>query len=148
MTSLAAVARVRFMPFIIALSCPLSFFVVAWHAHCAVMRRAFQRPLLAASATRLFATVTSSAAQVPMSHFEKDQYINYKSIEDRLLVVRRRLNRPLTMSEKIVYGHLDDPETQDIRRGVSYLRLRPDRVACQDATAQVRMRVLFSGKGG
>lgn len=30
------------------------------------------------------------------------------------------------MSEKIVYGHLDDPHNQDIERGVSYLKLRPD----------------------
>lgn len=36
------------------------------------------------------------------------------------------LNRPLTLSEKILYGHLDDPHGQDITRGVSYLRLRPD----------------------
>jgi aconitate hydratase len=65
-----------------------------------------------------------------------------------------RLKRPLTLSEKVVYGHLDDPHNQDIVRGVSYLKLRPDvsvrlstplsglitvlqRVACQDATAQV-----------
>jgi aconitate hydratase len=38
-----------------------------------------------------------------------------------------------------VYGHLDDPEGQEIERGVSYLRLRPDRVAMQDATAQMAM---------
>ena len=38
----------------------------------------------------------------------------------------RSLNRPLTYSEKIVYGHLDDPQNQDIVRGVSYLKLRPD----------------------
>lgn len=37
-----------------------------------------------------------------------------------------RLNRPLTYSEKILYGHLDDPHGQDITRGVSYLKLRPD----------------------
>ena len=30
------------------------------------------------------------------------------------------------MSEKIVYGHLDDPHNRDIERGVSYLKLRPD----------------------
>ena len=48
-----------------------------------------------------------------------------------------RLNRPLTLSEKILYSHLDDPHKQDIVRGESYLRLRPDRVAMQDATAQV-----------
>jgi hypothetical protein len=37
-----------------------------------------------------------------------------------------RLNRPLTLSEKILYGHLDDPVNQDIERGKSYLKLRPD----------------------
>jgi hypothetical protein len=37
-----------------------------------------------------------------------------------------RLNRPLTLAEKIVYGHLDNPHDQDIERGVSYLKLRPD----------------------
>jgi aconitate hydratase len=41
------------------------------------------------------------------------------------------------LAEKIIYGHLDDAKNQDIKRGSSYLRLRPDRVACQDATAQV-----------
>jgi aconitase A len=44
----------------------------------------------------------------------------------------------MTLAEKIVYGHLDDAHNQDIERGKSYLKLRPDRVACQDATAQVR----------
>lgn len=37
-----------------------------------------------------------------------------------------RLRRPLTLSEKIVYGHLDDPHNQDLVRGISYLKLRPD----------------------
>jgi aconitate hydratase len=58
-------------------------------------------------------------------------------MEDKIKIVRDRLGRPLTLSEKIVYGHLDNPKEQDIVRGKSYLRLRPDRVACQDATAQV-----------
>ena len=55
-----------------------------------------------------------------------------------------RLNRPLTLSEKILYGHLDQPKTQEIERGVSYLRLRPDRVAMQDATAQMAMLQFIS----
>ncbi|KAG5461486.1 MAG: aconitate hydratase, partial [Olpidium bornovanus] len=83
------------------------------------------------------AASTFAAQKVPMSNFEKDKMINYQRIEDSLKVVRKRLNRPLTLSEKIVYGHLDDPAEQDIKRGTSYLKLRPDRVACQDATAQV-----------
>lgn len=47
------------------------------------------------------------------------------------------LNSKLTFAEKILYSHLDNPEEQDIERGKSYLRIRPDRVAFQDATAQV-----------
>lgn len=54
------------------------------------------------------------------------------------------MKRPLTLSEKILYGHLDQPKTQDIERGVSYLRLRPDRVAMQDATAQMAMLQFMS----
>ena len=45
---------------------------------------------------------------------------------------------------QVVYGHLDDPEGQDIQRGVSYLRLRPDRVAMQDATAQMAVLQFIS----
>jgi aconitate hydratase len=59
-------------------------------------------------------------------------------------VVRKRLNRPLTYGEKVVYGHLDDPAGQDIERGASYLRLRPDRVAMQDATAQMAVLQFIS----
>merc|ERR1711887_110075 len=43
-----------------------------------------------------------------------------------------------------VYGHLDCPESADIRRGESYLNLRPDRVAMQDATAQMAMLQFIS----
>lgn len=46
------------------------------------------------------------------------------------------LNRPLTLAEKVVYGHLDDPDTIPVR-GESFLKLRPERVALQDATAQM-----------
>ncbi|TFY75144.1 hypothetical protein EWM64_g8866 [Hericium alpestre] len=82
--------------------------------------------------------------KVPMSLFEKDAFINYQRIEDNLAIVRDRLRRPLTLSEKIVYGHLDDPYYQDLERGVSYLKLRPDRVACQDATAQMALLQFMS----
>ena len=50
----------------------------------------------------------------------------------------------MTLSEKILYSHLDDPANQDIKRGESYLRLRPDRVAMQDATAQMAMLQFIS----
>ena len=50
----------------------------------------------------------------------------------------------MTLSEKVLYSHLDDPAGQDIERGVSYLKLRPDRVAMQDATAQMAMLQFIS----
>jgi aconitate hydratase len=60
------------------------------------------------------------------------------------LLLLKRLQHPLTLAEKIVYGHLDDPVHQDIKRGESYLNLRPDRVACQDATAQMALLQFMS----
>ena len=65
-------------------------------------------------------------------------------MSENLSIVRDRLKRPLTFSEKVLYSHLDDPEGQDIERGVSYLKLRPDRVACQDATAQMAILQFMS----
>src|SRR5881296_188456 len=63
----------------------------------------------------------------------------YEQVERRLATVRRRLNRPLTLSEKIMLGHLEDPGCKDLEPGRSYLMLRPDRVAMQDATAQMAL---------
>lgn len=63
----------------------------------------------------------------------------YSASRERLKVVRSRLNRPLTLAEKILFGHLDDPKGQELERGTSFLLLRPDRVAMQDATAQMAM---------
>lgn len=48
----------------------------------------------------------------------------------------RSLDRPLCLAEKVLYGHLDDPETMPVR-GETFLKLRPERVALQDATAQM-----------
>ncbi|PKY00839.1 aconitate hydratase [Aspergillus campestris IBT 28561] len=82
--------------------------------------------------------------KVEMTNFEKGNYINYKKMSENLDVVRRRLSRPLTYAEKVLYSHLDDPHGQDLQRGVSYLKLRPDRVACQDATAQMAILQFMS----
>eukprot|EP01129_Flabellula_baltica_P015534 TRINITY_DN7950_c0_g1_i1.p1 TRINITY_DN7950_c0_g1~~TRINITY_DN7950_c0_g1_i1.p1 ORF type:complete len:786 (-),score=216.58 TRINITY_DN7950_c0_g1_i1:89-2446(-) len=68
----------------------------------------------------------------------------YERTEKNLEIVRDRLGRPLTLAEKIVYGHLDDAVNQDIRRGESFLLLRPDRVCMQDATAQMAMLQFIS----
>lgn len=63
----------------------------------------------------------------------------YQRMEKNLAVVRKRLNRPLTLMEKIVLGHLDDPANQELNPGESFLLLKPDRVAMQDATAQMAL---------
>ncbi|MDE2903825.1 MAG: aconitase family protein, partial [Chloroflexota bacterium] len=63
----------------------------------------------------------------------------YAAMRERLAVVRGRLGRPLTLTEKVLYGHLDDPAGQELVAGESYLQLRPDRVAMQDATAQMAL---------
>lgn len=71
----------------------------------------------------------------------------YKQTRQRLEIVRKRLGRPMTLGEKIVYGHLDDPQNQELVRGQSFLLLRPDRVAMQDATAQMALlQFMLAGK--
>src|SRR5437660_649702 len=60
----------------------------------------------------------------------------YAKAEHNLALVRRRLARPLTLCEKILFAHLDDPAAQGLEPGKSYLSLRPDRVVFQDALAQ------------
>ena len=71
----------------------------------------------------------------------------YADSRKRLEVVRGRLNRPLTLAEKIVFGHLADPAGQELARGKATLGLRPDRVAMQDATAQMAI-LQFMQAGG
>jgi len=60
----------------------------------------------------------------------------YAMMARNLAVVRRRLGKPLTLADKILLGHLDDPEHQEIEPGKSYLLLRPDRVVFQDVLGQ------------
>lgn len=79
-----------------------------------------------------------------MSKFDPQNELPYEKLKSTLDVVKRRLDRPLTLSEKVLYSHLDDPKNQDVTRGESYLRLRPDRVAMQDATAQMAMLQFIS----
>lgn len=63
----------------------------------------------------------------------------YESFASRLEPVQRRLNRPLTLAEKILFAHLDKPERAELERGKSWVDLWPDRVAMQDATAQMAL---------
>jgi aconitate hydratase len=63
----------------------------------------------------------------------------YASLPARVAIGQARLGRPLTLTEKILVNHLADPEHQEIERGVSYADFHPDRVAMQDATAQMAL---------
>src|SRR6266480_3607411 len=63
----------------------------------------------------------------------------YGRLPQRSEVARRRLARPVTLAEKIVFNHLADPEGQPLERGHSYVELYPDRVAMQDATARMAL---------
>ena len=63
----------------------------------------------------------------------------YESMSERLATVRKRLNRPLSLAEKVLLSHLDDPENQEIVPGETYIRVRPDRVILQDVLGQTAM---------
>ncbi|MGH7255441.1 MAG: aconitase family protein, partial [Nitrospirales bacterium] len=63
----------------------------------------------------------------------------YASMPERVAKGRKLFGRPLTLTEKILVSHADNPETQKWERGKAMLALRPDRVAMQDATAQMAM---------
>src|SRR3990170_4065778 len=63
----------------------------------------------------------------------------YATLTDRVATGRNRLGRPLTLTEKILINHLNDPDNQEMVRGESYADFHPDRVAMQDATAQMAL---------
>ncbi|CDF90035.1 ZYBA0S05-07426g1_1 [Zygosaccharomyces bailii CLIB 213] len=104
-------------------------------------RAALRRPL-----NRGLATVSGLTrdSKVHQNLLEDHSFINYANNLKNVDIVKKRLGRPLTYAEKILYGHLDKPHEQEIERGVSYLKLRPDRVACQDATAQMAILQFMS----
>src|SRR5438309_9507384 len=62
----------------------------------------------------------------------------YKKLEENISKYRKMVNRSLTLTEKILIGHLDDINTaKDMEQGKSYVFLSPDRVALQDVTGQM-----------
>ncbi len=64
----------------------------------------------------------------------------YAVMGERVDAARKIVNRPLTLSEKILYSHLDQGvPTEEFQRGKSYVDFKPDRVAMQDATAQMAL---------
>ncbi|KAI0286820.1 aconitate hydratase [Russula aff. rugulosa BPL654] len=97
-----------------------------------ILRRWARPPLSRSLATH------ASAPEKPCSSITPP----YAALLDNLAKVRKRLNRPLTLAEKILYSHLYDPENGigggGIQRGTTYLQLQPERVAMQDASAQLQ----------
>ena len=64
----------------------------------------------------------------------------YKRINDRVKDIRSVIGKPLTLSEKILYCHTWDSNSKKIfKRGIDYVDFAPDRIACQDATAQMAL---------
>lgn len=64
----------------------------------------------------------------------------YSRIPSRIAAARSELGRPLTLTEKIIYSHLiDGAENKKYTRGVDFAEFNPDRVAMQDATAQMAL---------
>ena len=64
----------------------------------------------------------------------------YANFPKRVDAARKRIGRPMTLAEKILYAHLYDAnEIQLYKRGTDYVNFRPDRVAMQDATAQMAL---------
>jgi len=75
---------------------------------------------------------------------DQNAYLPYENMRTNISTIRQRLDRPLTLSEKVLYSHLCDPENQDLNRGKSSLKLNPDRVACHDATATMALLQFIS----
>jgi len=72
----------------------------------------------------------------------------YSQMKQRVDAARELLKRPLTLTEKVLYSHLEGGEAKEIfGRGKSYVNFFPDRVAMQDATAQMALlQFMHAGK--
>ncbi len=87
-----------------------------------------------------------------MSTFDFDKIKQtYQAMSAKVATARAALGRPLTLAEKILYSHISDADPQykgipsgGFQRGVDYVDLTPDRVAMQDATAQMALLQLMT----
>jgi len=69
----------------------------------------------------------------------------YASLPEKISKIKTKLQRPLTLTEKILYAHLNaDEPIENYNRGVDYVNFSPDRVAMQDATAQMALLQLMN----
>ncbi len=64
----------------------------------------------------------------------------YARMTERVDAAKSKVGKPLTLAEKILYNHLWDGNVKTAyQRGVDYVDFAPDRIACQDATAQMAL---------
>ena len=75
------------------------------------------------------------AANTPLELIESV----YAKLGTNVAIGRRRLGRSMTLAEKILFGHMQDAENDGFERGKTYGDFFPDRVAMQDATAQMAL---------
>ncbi|MCX6309818.1 MAG: aconitase family protein, partial [Bacteroidia bacterium] len=68
----------------------------------------------------------------------------YSALPEKMHTLKKVLNRPLTLTEKILYAHLTQPLENEFVRGNDYVNFAPDRVAMQDATAQMTLLQLMN----
>jgi len=69
----------------------------------------------------------------------------YASLPEKIAQIKNKLQRPLTLTEKILYAHLAENEPiENYNRAVDYVNFSPDRVAMQDATAQMALLQLMN----
>ena len=94
-------------------------------------------------------SISTISPRVCISPLDPDTRLGYDRQISQLETVRRGSRRPLTLTEKLLYSHLYTSEEHhwsidDIRRGETLLHLRPDRVACHDATATMALLQFIS----
>ena len=69
----------------------------------------------------------------------------YASLPEKITAAKQKLQRPLTLTEKILFAHLAPEElVKNYERAVDYVNFSPDRVAMQDATAQMALLQLMN----
>ena len=70
----------------------------------------------------------------------------YNQLDSKIKSIRLNIEKPLTLTEKILYSHCDE-KIMKFKRGVDYVNFNPDRVAMQDATAQMALlQFMVAGK--
>eukprot|EP01084_Bolivina_argentea_P212482 361183_1 len=86
-----------------------------------------------------------SSYNAPISNFEPNIPLPYNKLLNNLSIIRSKLNRPLSLSEKILYSHMEDPEcVTDIIRNNSFIKLKPDRLAMPDSSSQIALLQFIS----